>query len=646
MGKIKKAVILGAGLGSRLKPLTDEIPKCLTEVNGKSILENVLSSLEKNGIDEAVIVVGYLGKSIVDKFGTKFGNMKLAYRWNEIYDRTNSMYSAWLAREYLEKGALLIEGDTFFEEAIIEKALGTDDGRTCWIVDRFTAEYNGSMSITDKDGRIKDLKIVRGKLKEYHDNYFKSTGIVKLAPDYGKLFSKWLDDDVKAGNVQIYYDLVIEKHLRDVPIYVCNITGKKWMEIDSMEDLKRTEEIFLPTKYVIIIIDGAADLPIAELGDKTPLEFGNIPNMDLVALKGYTGLMRTMYPGIPIGSIVANLGILGYNPLRYYPNGRASFEALAQEIYLEENEIAFRCNLVSLNDNYLKDFTASNIPDEDARNIIANFEYNKDDFSLYRGQSYRNILIARGARCNPDDIIASEPHAHEGKKIERLMLKSASEESSGFVEKMNQFMLHSIPRIKELNKQFRTAADMLFLWSPSAEPRLPSFHRKYGIDGAIISGLDFMRGIAIAARMENRKIAGATGYSDTDLTAKLKYAVNSLRYNDLVCIHINAPDEESHNQDVRGKVKIIEKIDSELIGPMKEYLNRNFRNKYRLAILPDHYTLLSNGKHGDNLVPFVICGQGIKQDSVTTYCEKSISRESKSIIKSYEFIDFLLNKNV
>lgn len=642
MSNIKNAVILAAGLGSRLKPLTDEVPKCMTEINGKSILLHTLEALEKNGIDETAIVVGYLGKSVKDKFGSKYGNMKLNFIWNKIYDETNSMYSAWLVKEYLEKGALLIEGDTIFNESIIKKALQIQDDKSYWVVNLFGPEYDGSMSTTDKNGRIIDLKIVRGKLKKYLDNYFKSTGILKISPEYGKLFSKWLDDDVKAGNVQIYYDLVIAKHLNDAPIFVLDITGKEWIEIDSLEDLKKTEKIFMPTKYVIIIVDGAGDLPIPDLEDKTPLEYSNIPNMDSLALKGSTGLMRTMYSGLPIGSIVANLGILGYNPLRYYPNGRASFEALAQDIYLEEDELALRCNLISLSHGYLKDFTANNVSNEQAKTIIEGLEYDEKDFKVYPGQSYRNILVVKRVQCNPSDLKFLEPQENIGRNVKDLLIKAKNPNAEEVAEKLNKFMLESIAQIKKVNSKLHSPADMLFLWSPSTEPRLPSFHKKYGIDGAIISGLDFLRGIAIAARMEARKIAGATGYSDTDLISKFKYAVDSLRHNDLVFLHINAPDEESHNKDVMAKVQIIEKIDKDVIGPMKKHLNQNYPGKYKLAVLPDHFTLLSNGKHSDHLVPYIIYGKGIKRDDVFSYSEKSISQKSRSIIKSYEFMDFFL----
>ena len=644
MSEIKKAIILAAGLGSRLKPLTDEVPKCLTEVNGKPILEHTLNILEKNGINEAAIVVGYLGDIVIDKLGHSYRNMKITYIWNKVYDETNSMYSAWLAREYLEQGAILIEGDTVFEEALIRKVLQAPDDKAFWIGDRFNREYMGSMSITDSENRIIDVQIVREELREYKDNYYKSTGVLKIPPWYGKLFSEWLNEEVNNGNVQVYYDIVISKHVNDAPIYIFDFTGGIWNEIDSLDDLKKTERIFTPTKYVIIILDGAADLPISELDNKTPLETAQVPNIDSLTKKGKTGLMRTMYPGLPVGSIVANLGILGYNPMRYYPNGRASFEALAQDIFLDEGDIAFRCNLVSLRDGRLKDFTANNISDAEARRIIENLELNDDTLSIYPGQGYRNIMIARGANCNAGEIVASEPHHNIGRPIEELLLKGTSTRSIKVAEKLNRIMLDSSKKIEELNKEFNSLADMMFLWSPSSEPRIPSFHRKFGIDGAIISGLDFMRGIGIAARMESRKVPGATGYSDTNLKEKLRYTQDSLRYNDLVYLHINAPDEESHMKNVSGKVDIIEKIDKEIVGPIKDYLDRNYPNEYRLAALPDHYTLLKNGEHSDMLVPYLIFGKGIERDYVSSFTEKSIAEKSRTIIKSYEFMEFLIER--
>ena len=271
--RIKNCVILAAGLGVRLKPLTEEEPKCLTEVNGKTILEQTLEILEKNDIKETVIVIGYLGNVIINRIGKKYNSMKINYIWNKIYESTNSMYSAWLARKYLEQGAILIEGDTVFEESLIRELLGkTPAERTYWAESAFTRDLNGSMAITNKEGRIIDLKIVRGKLNEYKSNFFKSTGVLKITSRYGKLFSEWLDSDVQKGNVSIYYDLVIAKHLKEYPIYIFDVGDKaRWAEIDNFNDLRIAENIFRPLKYVIILMDGAVDLPLEGLGNNQKL---------------------------------------------------------------------------------------------------------------------------------------------------------------------------------------------------------------------------------------------------------------------------------------------------------------------------------------------------------------------------------------
>jgi choline kinase len=170
--------------------------------------------------------------------------MKVTYLWNEIYEKTNSMYSAWLAREYLEKGAVLVEGDTIFEESLVSGVLREPSGRACWVGDRFTPQHDGSMSTTDSESRIIDLRIVREKLPEYRSNFFKSTGVLKITPGYGRALSRWLDEDVRRGDVRIYYDIVISRHLTDAPIYIHDFTGGKWIEIDDITDLERAEALF------------------------------------------------------------------------------------------------------------------------------------------------------------------------------------------------------------------------------------------------------------------------------------------------------------------------------------------------------------------------------------------------------------------
>lgn len=649
---MKKAIILVAGTGSRLRPLTETIPKCLVQVKWKPILVNTLDILEKNGIKEVIIVVGHLGDVIKAAIGGNYCGMKIQYIINEKYNKTNSMYSLWLARDYLKNGSLIIEGDSISEEGLINKVLELDNNKSYWVLDQFTEGYDGSMSTSDKNGRIrkievlKDSKIIKERLKKSPKNRWKSTGIVKVTSDYGEKLAQWLDEEFKKGNTSIYYDLVIAKHINDHPLYVCDITGMRWFEIDNFDDLKRAEIVFrsgFGMKYVIIIGDGMADFPLDGLNGKTPLEVSDTKNLNYITKNGKTGLMQTTYPSLPIGSIVANMGLLGFDPKIYYPNGRASFEALAQEIFLDKNDVAFRCNLISTENDKIKDFTAGSIENEKALKIINSLNFEEDGIEIYAGQSYRNVLILRNAKFHAKDIKAYEPHMNIGNDFKSILLEGKDKESKKGAKFLNSLMLKSIDRIKELNKKVNSKANIIWLWSPSSTPKLPRFKDKYGIKGAIVAGLDFMRGVGMAAHMEAKEIKGATGYLNTNLKEKLKYAKNFLRNNDLVYVHINAPDEESHQHNIKNKIRAIERIDKEIVGPLKEFLDEEFHNNYRIVVLPDHYTLISDGTHNGKKVPFVIYGVGVKKDNITRFNENDIKGDT---MKSYDLIKTLLQKEI
>jgi len=239
-----RAIILAAGMGLRLNPLTNNLPKCLIEVNGKSILENALTNLEKNKIEETVIVVGYLKDKIINKIGSRFGKMKITYIENKIYDKTNNVYSLWLAREYLKEGCILIEGDVLFEERILSTLLNMDKSKSYWVVDKFSREMDGCMiTININTSQIKNIQIVRDKYKIIKTNSFKSIGIIKITSDLAILFINWLNDYIKK-TVDSYYDLVFAEHVNEYPIYGYNVINLRWVEIDDIFDLKKAFSIF------------------------------------------------------------------------------------------------------------------------------------------------------------------------------------------------------------------------------------------------------------------------------------------------------------------------------------------------------------------------------------------------------------------
>ncbi len=242
---IQKALILVAGLGSRLDPLTKILPKCLVEVNGTPILVNTLNHLAANGFKEVVIVTGHMESIIKNKIGTQFKNMDILYIRNEIFHKTNNMYSLWLASEHLleDNGVLLIEGDLFFEEAVLTKLLNTDGG-SYWAVDHFVLFKEGCMLTTDETGGIEKIDIIRRSLSAYEHNQHKSAGILKISSQMGQILSNCLEFEVGQGQINIYYDQVLSRHIRKFDLNICDINRLKWMEIDDLHDLNKAEAIF------------------------------------------------------------------------------------------------------------------------------------------------------------------------------------------------------------------------------------------------------------------------------------------------------------------------------------------------------------------------------------------------------------------
>ncbi len=644
-----KAIILLAGTGSRLKPFTNVVPKCLTEVNGTPILLNALKTLDKKNFREAVLVVGYLHKSIRKRIGNKFGNLKIKYIYNDLYYCTNNAYSLWLARENFDEGFLLMEGDCFFEEKIIDAVVNESDSRSYWVVDFFSKEMDGCKLVADENKKIIDLEIVGSETPATRPNFFKSVGIVKIDKNFGAGLKKRLEEEINDRNTNIYYDLVFKKYLKEFPIHICNINGLKWAEIDDFHDLRMAEEKFKSKKKIIFIVaDGACDNPLEEIKGKTPLEAAKKYNIDFLAKEGYSGLLQTSFDGLPVGSIVAHLGILGYDPLKYHPFGRASFEALAQNITLGQGDVAFRCNLISLSiDRKISDFTSSMILDKTASKIIENYKNLIQDkygnkVELYHGQSYRNILILRDFWISPDEIICCEPHNSINSNINDVLIKGKTARGVKAASFLNNLMLDSIDILKKINSEMNSKTDMLWLWSASVAPNVPSFFEKHNMSGAVVCGSDFLEGIACAADMDFDYIPTATGYINTDYKKKLENALSKIKRNDFMLIHINAPDEESHHGNVYNKIKSIELIDKKIVGPILKYMKNFYSDgSYTIVFLADHYTYTDLKVHGDEPVPFVVYNSGKEKDSVNFFGEKEIIAKSKNFLKSYELMSFL-----
>ncbi len=368
-------------------------------------------------------------------------------------------------------------------------------------------------------------------------------------------------------------------------------------------------------KTVMIIIDGVGDEPIPELGGRTPLEAALIPNIQYIASRGQIGRIRTTFPGFPIESMVCIMGLLGYEPEKYYPCGRASFEAMAKGIPLGEKDLILRCNTITadLQRQVITDFTAGLISDSDARELITQIKLPHDNWELYPGQSYRNILIIRNAGIDPRTVKCFEPHMHIGQSVKDLLPRSDDPATRPLAGEVAAFLLDTQTQIAKMKLPENCAANMLWVWSPSKKPVWPTFLEQTGKKAAVVCGLDFLHGIAMAAGIHFDVIPGATGYIDTNYKAKAEYTLRYLEHYDFVLTHINATDEEAHQHSFRGKIDAIEKIDRHIVGPILHELIKKHGSSFRIIVCGDHMTRCSDGKHTDAPVPFALFGNDIEE---------------------------------
>src|SRR5688500_5110421 len=345
-------------------------------------------------------------------------------------------------------------------------------------------------------------------------------------------------------------------------------------------------------KYAIIIPDGCADEPLAELGAKTPLQAARIPHMDAIAQAGVVGRSNNVPSHLPAGSDVANLSLLGYNPNEYF-TGRAPLEAAAQGIQLGPDDWAIRCNLVTIEDQTMKSFTAGHISTEEATELLkaAQQSLGADHLEFVPGVSYRNLLLWRGARTKAPfthDTRATPPHDLTDKSVADDFPRGPGSDL------LNDLMSRSVGIFTEhpVNQARKAAgkptATNVWLWGLGKTPSLAAFRELHGCSGAMITAVDLLRGLAALIGWQRINVPGATGYLDTDYAAKGRYAIDALATTDSVCVHVEATDEASHEGRVDAKIKALEEIDARIVAPLHEALRR--LGDYRILISPDHPT--------------------------------------------------------
>jgi len=354
-------------------------------------------------------------------------------------------------------------------------------------------------------------------------------------------------------------------------------------------------------KYLVLIGDGMSDLPLKALGGKTPLEVAKTPNMDFMAQNGVVGWTNNVPPKMPPGSDVAAMSIFGYDPKKYY-SGRGPLEAASMGIKLRNNELAFRCNLVTVKDGKMKDFTAGHISTKEADKIIRqlNAKLGSKDVCFYTGVSYRHIMKIKPAVSRQLLAVKTPPpHDITGQCIHDYLPKGKGSEAILRLMNEGEVILHDL----------KSKANMLWLWGQGTAPTMPSFKKQYKKSGAIITAVGLLKGIGKIIGLEVINVKGATGYLDTNYTGKAKAAIKALKKHDVVFVHVEAPDEAGHEGNVAHKIKAIEDFDKYVVGTILNEI-RMTKSECRIVVLPDHPTPIKYMTHTADDVPFVVWGQG------------------------------------
>ncbi|MGZ3557734.1 MAG: cofactor-independent phosphoglycerate mutase [Thermodesulfobacteriota bacterium] len=403
------------------------------------------------------------------------------------------------------------------------------------------------------------------------------------------------------------------------------------------------------TKYVIIVGDGMADYPVESLGGKTPLMVARTPNMDWMSESGEIGLVRTVPDGFNPGSEVANLSIFGYDPIRYY-TGRGPLEAASLGIKLADNDIAFRCNLVTLrfhgNNMVMEDFSAGHITDEEARKVIIdlNKEMATDEIRFYAGVSYRHLMILRngaGKFSNLGKLEIIPPHDIIGREISPFLPQM--KEPILTLVKESQRLLKNHPVNHAREAKGLPPANSIWLWGQGQSPRMITLKERFGLDGYVISAVHLIKGIGVLAGLGVLEVPGATGYFDTNYEGKVQYALRGLGERDFVYLHVEAPDEAGHMGNLRLKIEAIEVFDEKVVGALLKGM-KGFE-RYKVLVLPDHPTPLSVRTHTADPVPYAMYSSESETQSAhgKKFDEVSAGQSGISIEKGFELIERFLS---
>lgn len=396
-------------------------------------------------------------------------------------------------------------------------------------------------------------------------------------------------------------------------------------------------------KYIIILGDGMADEPIASIGNKTPLQAAETPHIDKLARMGRCGMLDTIPAGFAPGSEIANLSVLGYDLTRVY-EGRGVLEAASMGVEIADDEIAMRCNLICIENDIIKSHSAGHISNEEADELIDFLQEKLGDqsVSFYSGVSYRHLLKLKNGnkhlKCTP-------PHDVPGTPFTSVLIQALTPEAEPTAALLNALILKSQALLENHPVNIRRAsqgkekANSIWPWSPGRKPQMKEMTEIYPIkSGSVISAVDLIKGIGVYAGLKNIDVEGATGLYTTNYEGKARAAIEALRTDDFVFLHIEASDEAGHEGDVGLKIKTIEYLDSRVVKPILEEL-LTWNEPVTIALLPDHPTPCAIRTHTNTPVPFIIFSTDNMPDNVEVYDESSCQAGSYGLLKGSEFIE-------
>jgi 2,3-bisphosphoglycerate-independent phosphoglycerate mutase len=399
-------------------------------------------------------------------------------------------------------------------------------------------------------------------------------------------------------------------------------------------------------KYLVLLGDGMADFPLRELADRTPLEAARTPAMDLAATEGMSGLFCPIPAGFQAGSDIGNLSCFGYDPAETF-TGRAPLEAANQGIIPAEDQLVFRCNLVTLEDGRMRDFTADHITSEESRELIAALDkaMGSPDVRFVPGVSYRNLCLIRagggalaalrGLRCTP-------PHDIIGQDYNSYMPYDANASLVAGLMRASREVLGNHPLFEGRRRQGRLPATSIWLWGQGGAPKITPYGERFGISGAVVSAVDLVNGIGRCAGFEVLSVPGVTGYLDTNYDGKVAAALDALDRHDFAYVHVEAPDEAAHEGRPDLKVQAIEDFDAKVVKPCLEFAQR--RGDVRILIAPDHVTSIASRTHAQGAVPFALVGPGIRPNGVSAYSERDAGRAGVLYPKGFELVPDMIQQ--